>query len=402
MDKKKIISPIRIVKRDMHNKWITAGFYAVAILLALIFGAVFLAALKVNPFEYYKNMFTLGMVGNKYIYKTVENWILVFTPLVITSLGLSLAFRMRFWNIGGKGQFIIGAIVSSAIALGMNADASPFAVLLLMTLGGGICAGLYGVVTAVLKVKFGTNETILTLMFNYIALYLLFFFGENKAPWNIFLAADSVRPVFARFNLNAGMTAISMGSFSLNVSVIIALIFAVLVWLYLNKTKQGYEISVVGDSINTAKYAGMKVNWIIIRTMFLSAMLVGIAGVFKVSSARTLSSTFSFGDEGWTAVVVAWLGKLNPFAVVVVSLLLSWLQYGCRVAASSYTTVNSYFADMLQGIILFIVLASDFFIRYKIVFTKNIKKTEEKIIEAQNKADEQEVKPSDEEMTEGV
>ncbi|HKL74026.1 MAG TPA: ABC transporter permease [Clostridia bacterium] len=381
MSNKKFANCIHIVKRDVHNKWVLAGLYGGGILLAFILGAILLAVLKVNPFEYYKDMFTIGMIGNKYLEKSIENWIIVFIPLVITSLGLTLAFKMRFWNIGGKGQFIIGSIVASAIALTLNSNTSPFLLITLMSIGGGLSAGLYGMITAVLKVKFGTNETILTLMLNYIALYILFYFGETQGTWNIFLAKDSVRPVFEKFSQNAWMTTIEMGDFKLNVSIIIAFLFAIFVWFYLNKTKQGYEISVVGDSISTAKYAGMKVNKIIVRTMFISAMLIGIAGAFNVSTAHTLSSSVSYGEQGWTGIVVVWLAKLNPFAVVVISILLSWLQYGCIVAASSYTTVNSYFADMLQGIILFIVLAVDFFIRYKIVFNKkrNSPKTLESI-----------------------
>jgi simple sugar transport system permease protein len=381
MNKKKFVSPIHIVKRDIQNKWLTVGFYAGAIVLALLLGAILLAILKVNPLDYYKDMFTLGMIGNKYIYKSIENWLIIFIPLLITSLGLSLAFRMKFWNIGGKGQFIIGAIVASAVALSMDSSTSPFMLIMLMSLCGGISAGIYGLFTAVLKVKFGTNETLLTLMLNYIALYTLFYFGETQGTWNIFLSDESTRPVFAKFSENAWMSSISFGDFSLNVSLIIALALAVLVWLYLSKTKQGYEISVVGDSLNTAKYAGMKVNWIIIRTMFISAFLIGMAGAFKVSTAHTLSSTASFGNEGWTGIVVAWLAKLNPLGVVIVSVLLSWLQYGCSVAASSYASVNAYFADMLQGIILFSVLASDFFIKYKVTFIKKSKEAEVTAIE---------------------
>jgi simple sugar transport system permease protein len=379
MSNKKLVSPIHIVKRDIQSKWLLVGLYGGGILLAFLLGAILLATLKVNPFEYYGDMFTIGMIGNKYFTKSLENWIIAFVPLVITALGLTLAFKMRFWNIGGKGQFIIGSIVASAIALTMNPDTSPFVLIALMTLCGGISAGIYGMITAVLKVKFGTNETLLTLMFNYVALYLLYYFGETQGKWNIFLATNSVRPVFAKFTQNAWMTTIPIGKFNLNVSLLIAFVFAAFIWFYLSKTKQGYEISVVGDSLSTAKYAGMKVNKIIIRTMFISAMFIGVAGAFNVSTAHTLSSSASYGDEGWTGIIVVWLAKLNPFAAIIISLLLSWLRYGCIVAASSYTTVNSYFADMLQGIILFIVLATDFFIKYKIVFRKKEAMNVEKI-----------------------
>ena len=378
MSSKKLVSPIRIVKRDVQNKWLLAALYGGGILLAFLLGAVLLSLLKVNPFEYYGDMFTIGMIGNRYFTKSLENWIIIFVPLVITSLALSMAFKMKFWNIGGKGQFIIGSIVASAIALTMKPNTSPFVLIALMTICGGLSAGIYGMITAILKVRFGTNETLLTLMFNYIALNLLFYFGETQGAWNIFLSKESVRPLLAKFPENAWMTTIKLGDFNLNVSLILALVFAAFMWFYLAKTKQGYEISVVGDSISTAKYAGMKVNKIIVRTMFLSAMFIGIAGAFNVSTSHTLTSSMAYGDEGWTGIVVVWLAKLNPFAVVIISILLSWLRYGCVVAASSYTTVNSYFADMLQGIILFIVLAVDLFSKDKVVFTKRENAVKEK------------------------
>ena len=157
---------------------------------------------------------------------------------------------------------------------------------------------------------------------------------------------------------------LKIGDFSLNLSLVFALLLVVLLFLYLTRTKQGYEISVVGDSLNTARYAGMKVNKIICRTMFLSAFLIGAAGALHVSSVESLSDSIT-NDVGWTGIIVAWLAKLNPIGVVIVSALITVLQFGCTTASVGVRNIDSHFADLMQGIILFVVLAADFFIRRK-------------------------------------
>lgn len=357
---------IRFVKRDGLKLYQLILIYVGAILLAMLVGCILLASLGVNPFEFYKKMLTIGVVGNAFPYKCFEGYIKVFTPLLIVSVALSLAFRMKFWNVGGEGQFIVGALTAGWISAIIGESAPKFLVLIIMSLGGGIAAGLYGSVASALKVKFGTNETLMTLMLNYIALYLIMFFGETKADWNILLNEESARPVFKTFFENAWMPAIKLGSFSLNVSLIIAFIITALIFVYLKKTKQGYEISVVGDSIATANYAGMKTGKIIIRTVFVSAFLIGLAGAFYVSTAHSLSTSVT-NDVGWTGVIVAWLSKLNTLAIVVTSALISILRYGSTQAAAEFASVDAHFADLLQGIILFCVLACDFLTRFKVI-----------------------------------
>ena len=157
--------------------------------------------------------------------------------------------------------------------------------------------------------------------------------------------------------------------FQLNICVILTLVIGILVFVYLKYTKQGYEIGVVGDSIGSARYAGMKVNKIIIRTVFMSAALVGLASAFKVGTASVLSPAIT-DDVGWTGIVVAWLAQLNTGMIFVVSALICVLQFGSTIAAATFAQVDSSFANMLQGVILFLVLASDFFIRFKIVRVK--------------------------------
>lgn len=343
----------------------TLLFYAIGILVSLIIGAIILAILGINPLDYYGKMFTIGLVGNRYGYKSVEGFLKIFVPLLITSLALSLSFKMRFWNIGGEGEFLIGAIVASIIAF--NSDGMPnFVTVLLMCLAAMISSGIIGVAIAALKVKFNTNETLMTLMINYIMLYVIRYIGETKGDWNFFLRADSERPKFGTFPESAVMTGIPFGQFKLLWSVIISLIIAVIVYIYLKYTKHGYEISVVGDSSATAKYAGMSVGKIVLRTMFISSALIGLAAALTVSAAGTISDTIT-NNVGWTGIIVAWLSKLSVPAVLVTSILISVLQYGCQAAATQYPAIDSNFADLLQGIILFSVLVADFAANFKIV-----------------------------------
>ena len=355
-----------IVKRDHCPLWKKLCLYLLAVGAALAVGGLLLLAMGVDPVAYYSRMFTMGMVGNKIAYKTFENYLKVFVPLALTSVALSLAFKMRFWNIGGEGQFILGAVAAATVAFKAGPILPTPLTLVLMCLAGMAAAGLYGAFVAVLKVKFGTNETLMTLMLNYVALYFLVFLGETQASWNFFLDTSSVRPVFANFSKMVSFPTIPIGEFSLNICVPLTLLIGVLVYIYQRYSKQGYEIAVVGDSAGTAHYAGMKVNAIVLRTVFLSACLIGLAASFKVGTSGILSTSFT-DDVGWTGVIVAWLSQLNTAVIFVVAALISMLQHGSTIAAATFSKVDSSFADMLQGVILFLVLAADFFIRFKLV-----------------------------------
>ena len=358
---------LHIIKRDSCPFWKKCCLYVGAVVIALILGAILLSAIGVNPISYYTRMFTMGTIGNRIAYKSIENYLKDFVPLVLTSVALSLAFKMRFWNIGGEGQFILGAIASTFVAFKFGPGLPQAVTLILMCIAGMVAAGLYGLFVAALKVRFGTNETLMTLMLNYVALYFLIFLGETKADWNIFLQPESVRPVFASFSDIASFPTFPLiGKFQLNLCVILVFVIGAIVFVYLRYTKRGYEISVVGDSTGTAHYAGMKVNSIVLRTVFLSACLIGLAATFKVGTAGNLSTAIT-DDVGWTGIIVAWLAQLNTIAIFVVSALICVLHFGSTVAAATFAQVDSSFANMLQGVILFLVLAADFYIRFKVV-----------------------------------
>lgn len=369
-------SAFHVVRRAQVSTKCTVIYYAAAIFAAMCIGGILLACLKINPFSFYREVLTIGILDNAFPYKNIEGFIKLFVPLLITSLALSLAFRMRFWNVGGEGQFIMGVICAGIVAIKLGDKLNPALLLVLMVVAGGIGGGIIGALCAVLKVKFDTNETLMTLMFNYIVLYVIKFFAENKADWNFFLDPGSERPRFITFSENAWMPVIKMGKFSLNISLLIAILLTVFIYVYLKKTKHGYEITVVGDSASTAKYSGMKVGRIIVRTVFFSAFLIGSAGAMHVSTAHVMSTSIT-NSVGWTGVVVAWLSKLNPAMIFVTSILITVLQYGCRVANAEFAAIDANFANLLQGIILFSILVADFMIRFRIVRNKNQNKESE-------------------------
>ena len=360
-----------LVRRADSKIQRTLIYYAIGILVSLTICGILLVILGINPFQYYGKMLTIGLVGNRYGYKSIEGLLKVFVPLLITSLALSLSFKMRFWNIGGEGEFLIGAICASIVAF--NSSGLPnFVTVVLMCLAAMISSGLIGIAIAALKVRFNTNETLMTLMLNYIMLYVIRYIGETKADWNFFLREDSERPIFGSFPDSAVMGGIPLGKFKLLWAVLIAVLLTVIVYIYLKYTKHGFEISVVGDSSATAKYAGMSVGKIVLRTMFISSALIGLAAALTVSSAGTISDTIT-NDVGWTGIIVAWLSKLSIPAVFVTSILIAVLQYGCQAAATQYPAIDVNFADLLQGIILFSVLVADFAANFRLVKKEDAK-----------------------------
>ncbi|MBR3081646.1 MAG: ABC transporter permease [Clostridiales bacterium] len=347
-----------LVRRPVQSLKRLLIYYLIGLVISLGIGAVLLASLGINPFEYYGRMFTIGMVGNKYAYKNIEGFLKVLVPLLITSLALGLSFKMRFWNIGGEGEFLIGAISAAIVAFNVTGLPRPVTIIL-MCIAAMISSGLLGIAIAFFKVKFNTNETLVTLMLNYIMLYVITYLGKTKENWNFFLDPKSARPIFGKFPESAIMDGIKIGNFNLLWSVVVAAVLVALIYVYLKYTKHGYEIAVVGDSAATAKYAGMKVGWIIMRTMFISSALIGLAAGLTASASGTISETIT-NNVGWTGIVVAWLGKLSTPAIAVTSVLIAILQFGCKTAATKYPSIDSNFADLMQGIILFSVLTADF------------------------------------------
>lgn len=344
---------IRISKRAEVGTKKAVLFRAVSVAAAIIAGGLFILCIGYNPFSVYGTIIKGAFSTSMAFQATVK----VMIPLLISSLGVTLAFKMKFWNIGAEGQIIAGAICASYFAL-FHADLPHFLLMIIMFAAGIIGGGLYGLIPAFFKAKFGTNETLFTLMLNYIALYVIVWLRDGA--W-----ADPESggfPKIARFVSNAQLDKVG----GIQVGWIIGLILTVIVFIYLKYTKHGYEISVVSESHATACYAGMNPKKIMLRTMFLSGAVCGIAGMVQATGSDMTLATSVAGGVGFTAIIVAWLAQLEPIAILIVSFLFSVLEKGSSVMQSTFG-LSTYCADVLQGIILFFVLAGEFFIRYKFV-----------------------------------
>jgi simple sugar transport system permease protein len=350
---------LRVVKKAEISVGKTFALSLLALLAAIIAGGIFILAIGENPFKVYGTI-VQGAWRSKI---AAKGTIKIAIPLLIAAIGITPAFQMKFWNIGAEGQIIMGAIFSTYFAL--HFDYLPHGLLVvIMIIAGMIGGGIWGLIPAYFKTKFGTNETLFTLMLNYIALYMIKFFIEG--PWRD--PASSGFPKIATFAENARLDQI----FGVHAGWVIGLVLVVILFVYLKYTKQGYEISVVGESVNTARYAGMNVKKIVMRTMFLSGAICGIAGMTQVTGAAFTLGEGVAGGVGFTAITVAWLSKLNPVIILVVTVLFSMLDKGCSVMQSTFG-LSSAVSGILQGIILFFVLGFDFFTRYKFVFRKGRK-----------------------------
>ncbi|MFT8347951.1 ABC transporter permease [Clostridium saccharoperbutylacetonicum] len=345
---------VRIVKANKLSKKKKISLQIFAVLLALILTGIFILFMGHDPIQVYISMlqgsFGSGHRINQTIIKTI--------PLVIAGLGVGIAFKMKFWNIGGEGQMLMGAFGATYVALNFK-DSPKFFVIILMIATGMICGGLWSLFAGILKSKFNTNETIITLMMNYIALkwivYLQYELWKDPASLGF--------PKIANFSDNATLPKV----FGIHIGWIIALILVIAVHVFLNYTKKGYEISVLGESENTAKYAGMSVKKIILITTFISGALVGLAGVIQASAVTNTLNIQLTSNVGNTAIIISWLSGLNAIWTLLVSIAFAVLIQGASYIQTAFQIPQAA-AEIIQAMILFCVLGCQFFLQYKVVF----------------------------------
>lgn len=347
---------IRIVKKDKLSPGKAIMLRVASVFLALIAGGIFILAIGYNPFEIYGTILSGSLRSKLAIQSTVK----IAIPLLLTSLGVTLAFKMKFWNIGAEGQMILGGIFASYFAL-FHSDWPHWALLVVSFLAGAVGGGLWALIPALFKSKFDTNETLLTLMLNYIALYIIDYLRQG--PWKDPNAQGF--PRISPFESNATIKNV----FGLQGGWVVAIIILFLVFILLKYTKKGYEIHVVGESPATAKYAGMNVRRIVLTTMFLSGAISGVAGMIQATGTDKTLSMGIAGGVGFTAIIVAWLSQLNPFVIFFVTVMFSILEKGSGVIQSTFG-ISGFTSDVLQGVILFFILAFEFFVRYSLVIRK--------------------------------
>ena len=283
-------------------------------------------------------------------------WVLLqeMAILLCVSLAVTPAFKMRFWNIGAEGQILVGAIASAACMIYLK-NIPTVLLLVVMVIASLLAGGIWGLFPGLFKAKWNTNETLFTLMMNYVATFLVGYFLVIWVP----SGSSSLG------KLKYGKLPSFGNDYLLIILIVLALTAAL--YIYLNYTKQGYEINVVGESVRTARYIGINVNKVIIRTMILSGALCGLAGYLIGAGLDQTVTADSVGGQGFTGIMVAWLGKFNPLAMILTAGLIQVLNQGAAQISQDFD-VSGAFPDVIVGIILFFVIGSEFFINYKIHF----------------------------------
>lgn len=351
---------VRLTKKENVSQLKAWGYRGIALVLGLIAVAVFMKiVIDVSPVELYSTMIK-GAFGNK-IY--LSSTLIYTAKLLCIAVALAPAFKMRFWNIGAEGQLLAGGL-ATAIVMVYCSTALPAWLLFFVMIVAAVAAGaLVGFLPALFKAKFNTNETLFTLMMNYVVIKLVDFFYDK---WKG--SASSLGKINRA--TKAGYLPELFGTdWALNT--VVVLILAVLVFLYLKKTKHGYEIAVVGESVNTARYAGINVNKVIIRTMLMSGAICGMCGFLTVAGQdHSISSGTTGGGYGFTAIIVAWLAKFNTIQMVFISLFIVVLERGTNLIANSNDAFDSSASQIVIGIVLFFVIGAEFFINYKLNFRK--------------------------------
>ena len=351
-----------ISKRDNVSLTYRIAVRAIAIVLALIVcGVVTKVLTGDNPISIYQTI-VHGAVGKGRLLVTIHD----IAILLCISLAVTPAFRMRFWNTGAEGQVLIGCLATAACMFWLGGKVPNGVLILIMTVSAIVSGMIWGVIPAIFKAQWKTNETLFTLMMNYVAIQLVEYFLK--------IADKSGSNVVGPDLLSHGWLPDIFGvKYLLNI--IIVAVITVLMQIYLKYSKHGYEISVVGESENTARYIGINVKKVIIRTMLVSGAICGLAGLLLVGGSSHSIDSNLVGGRGFTAIMVSWLGKFNPITMILTTLLLVFLGRGADEVTSKFG-LNGDFSDILTGIILFFIIGCEFFINYKINFSH--RKKEEK------------------------
>ncbi len=349
---------VRIVKREPMAWYYNLAIRAAAVVLALIVSAVVIMLLTgKNPIEVYSSMISGAFGSSLRIWSLLQNVAI----LLCVALAVTPAFKMKFWNIGAEGQVLVGGLATVSVMM-FCGDNLPTPVLLIVMVLASVLAGvIWAVLPAVCKAYWNTNETLFTLMMNYVATQLVAFFLKTFVK-----SGSGVLTPMPEF----GLPVLFGQPYLLNIIIVAAI--TVLVYIYLKYTKQGYEISVVGESENTARYIGINVKKVIIRTLIVSGALCGIAGLLLVAGTNHTISTTTAGGRGFTAIMVSWLAKFNPIFMVFTSFLIVFLEKGAQQVSTDFRIPNA-ISDIVTGIILFFIIGCEFFLHYKLVFSNKRK-----------------------------
>ena len=351
---------IRLAKRGSMSPGRIWAIRAASILVALLLGSIAIAITGNNPITAYATMIT-GSLGKK---TAIRQTVKIAVPLLGCALAIAPCFKMRFWNIGAEGQITAGAIAATYFALFWAGKLPSVVLLIVMALAAALAGGIWGLIPAFFKAKWNTNETLFTLMMNYIIIGIVSWL--QGGPWE----GRPGSQIIPQFDAAACLPKV----FGIHCGWIIVLVLVVVMFVYMRYTKHGYEIAVIGDSMNTARYAGMNVGFIMMRTMVLSGAISGLVGFIVASGANgTLYNGVADG-VGFTSITVAWLSQLNAFAMIAISMMLAVLTKGAETL-QTMLSVPASISDIIIGLLLFCMLGCEFFINYRMIFrSKNAAK----------------------------
>ncbi len=331
---------------------------AISIFAALVFcGLLTFFLTGDNPISVYVTMFEGAFGNTNRIWVTAQNLAI----LLCISLAVTPAFKMKFWNTGAEGQVLIGGLATAMCMFYIGGSVPTWVLILIMTVTSIVAGALWGVIPAIFKAQWQTNETLFTLMMNYVAIQLIEYFLKvaDKS------GSNTVGPDLLKF----GWFPELFGQKYL-LNIVIVVILTVGMYIYLKYSKHGYEISVVGGSENTARYIGINVKKVVIRTMAISGAICGLTGLLLVGGTSHSISANTADGRGFTAIMVSWLAKFNPLTMVLTSFLLVFLDRGADEVSTKFG-LNSSFSDIITGIILFFIIGCEFFIQYKINVNEN-------------------------------
>ena len=366
MNKKQHTPLFHVAKRGVlpwYKSWAIRG---AALLLALVVcGVITSLVTGQDPIAVY------GAIWKGSFGTTRKMWVLLqnIAMLLCVSLAVTPAFRMRCWNLGGEGQALIGALASAACMILLTGKVPNWAVIPCMVAASLLAGAIWAGIPAFFKARYNTNETLFTLMMNYVATQLVAFYC---VVWESPKGSATIGIINAKSEIG-WFPVVGGQKYLLNILIVAAVCVAMHV--YLSYSKHGYEIAVVGESERTARYVGIKVERVIIRTMLLSGAVCGLAGLLLVGSTNHTLTTTIVDGRGFTAVLVSWLAKFNPIWMILTSFLLVFLGRGAGEIATKFG-LNQSFGDILTGLILFCIIGSEFFINYQIKLTRKAGKEE--------------------------
>lgn len=356
---KKARTPLFHIVKRAEVPTLTAVLVRVgAVVAALLVSAVLIMLLTgKNPIEVYGSMIN-GVFGT-----ATRRWNLLqsLAILLCISLAVTPAFKMKFWNCGAEGQVLVGGLAAVSVMMFLGGTVPYWLLVLLMTVCSVLAGMLWAFLPAIFQVHWNTNETLFTLMMNYVAIQLVAWFLKTFVKSGS--GALAAMPEY-------GLPRLFNMPYLLNI--VLVAVLTVIVYIYLKYSKQGYEISVVGESQNTARYIGINVKKVVLRTVLISGAICGIAGLLLVGGTSHTINTNTVGGQGFTAIMVSWLAKFNPLTMVLTTFLIIFLKLGAGQISTDFR-IDTSISDIITGIILLFIIGCEFFLRYKVAVQKKEK-----------------------------